>query len=53
MYAQSHADHWTQEYDKEEGLWRLVLLMHCYVWRYEIIATPINSNKFTEFDMKK
>jgi len=27
--------------------------MHCYVERYEIIATPINSNKFTEFDMKK
>jgi len=26
--------------------------MHCYVERYEIIATPINSNKFTEFDMK-
>jgi len=27
--------------------------MHCYVQRYEIIAAPINSNKFTEFDMKK
>jgi len=26
--------------------------MHCYVERYEIITTPINSNKFTEFDMK-
>jgi len=24
-----------------------------YVERYEIIATPINSNKFTEFDMNK
>jgi len=21
MYAQSHAVHWTQEYDKEEGLY--------------------------------
>jgi len=27
--------------------------MHCYVERYEIIAMPINTNKFTEFDMKK
>ena len=26
--------------------------MLCYVERYEIIATPMNSNKFTEFDMK-
>ena len=28
-------------------------VMHCYVERYKIIATPMNSNKFTEFDMKK
>jgi len=27
--------------------------MHGYVDRNEIIATPMNSNKFTEFDMKK
>jgi len=31
--------------------------MHYYVERYDIdlhaIATPINSNKFTEFDIKK
>ena len=27
--------------------------MHCYVERYEITTTPINSNKFTEVDMKK
>jgi len=27
--------------------------MHCYVERYEVITSPINSNKFTEFDMKK
>jgi len=28
--------------------------MHCYMYveRYKIIATPMNSNKFTEFDMK-
>ena len=26
--------------------------MHCYVERYKIIATPINYDKFTEFDMK-
>ena len=27
-------------------------LMHCYVECYEIIATPTNSNKFTEFHIK-
>jgi len=27
--------------------------MHCYIERYKTIATPINANKFTEFDMKK
>jgi len=27
--------------------------MHCYVERYKIIASPMNSNKFREFDMKK
>ena len=52
MYAQSHAVHWTQEYDQEEGL-NEDKLMHCYVERYKIIATPKNSNKFTELDMKK
>jgi len=26
---------------------------HCYVERYKIIATPTNSDKFTEFDVKK
>jgi len=26
--------------------------MHCYVEPYKIIATPINFNKFTEFDIK-
>jgi len=26
--------------------------MHHYVERYQIIAAPMNSNKFTEFDMK-
>jgi len=24
MYAQSHAVHWTQEYDQEEGLYRKI-----------------------------
>jgi len=46
MYAQSHAVHWTQEYDQEEGL--LTNAQLCLTLR-----TPINSNKFTEFDMKK
>ena len=27
--------------------------IHCYDERCEIIATPINSNTFTEFDLKK
>jgi len=27
--------------------------MDCYAERYKIIATQINSNKLTEFDMKK
>ena len=27
--------------------------MHCYDERYEVIATPINSNKFTDFELKK
>jgi len=27
--------------------------IHCYDERYEVIATPINSNKFTDFDLKK
>jgi len=31
---------------------RLTNRLHCYVERYEILATPINSNKFTKFDMK-
>ena len=43
MYAQSHAVHWTQEYDQEEGLHE-DLLMHCYVECYKIIAP--NSNQF-------
>ena len=57
MYAQSHAVHWTQDYDQEEGLYtKISLTRHNalpYVERYEIIATPINSKQFTEFDMKK
>ena len=31
----------------------IMYLIRCYVERYEIIATPINSDKFTEFDVKK
>jgi len=27
--------------------------IHCYDERYEIIATPINSNRFKDFDLKK
>jgi len=32
MYAESHAVHWTQEYDQEEGLHECQL-MHYYVER--------------------
>jgi len=38
---------WTQEYDQEDSR------MHCYVEHCKIIVTPMNSNKFIEFDMKK
>jgi len=32
MYAQSHAIHWTQEYDQEEGLYAYEeQIMHCCV----------------------
>jgi len=54
MYAQSHAVHWRQKYDQEEGLYtRINSCTAMLVERYEIIATPINSNKFTEFEIKK
>jgi len=29
------------------------IIPHCHDERYELIATPINSNKFTEFDLTK
>jgi len=51
MYAQSHAVHWIQKYDQEVGLHE-DQRMHCYVERYKITATPMNSNKFTEFGTK-
>jgi len=44
MYAQSHVEHCTQEYNKEESYRptrRLQLMMHCYVERYK-------SQKFIE-----
>jgi len=35
MYAQSHAEHWTQEYVQEESYTRRLThaVMHCYVER--------------------
>ena len=41
---------WTQGYDQED-----YKLMRCYMYveRYKIIATLMNSNRFTEFDMKR
>jgi len=44
--------HWTQKYD--QGVHVLhVYRIHCYDDRYEIKATAINSNRFTDFDLKK
>ena len=42
--------HWTQKYD--QGVHEDYPI-HCYDERYEVIATPINSNKFKDFDLKK
>jgi len=57
MYAQSHAVHWTQECDQEEGLYcytrRLTNALLCLTLRNRLIATPISLNKFREFNMKK
>ena len=44
--------HWTQKYDHEVHEDYPIGLL-CYDERYRIIATSINSNKFTDFDMKK
>src|SRR6218665_3800298 len=33
MYAQSHALHWTQEYDKEEGLYTKINALLCLTFR--------------------
>jgi len=40
--------HWTQKHD--QGVHKDYA---CYDERYEVIATLINSNKFTDFDLKK
>ena len=42
--------HWTQKYDQEVHQYYPI---HCYDECYKIIATPINSNTFTHFDLKK
>jgi len=47
---QSHAVHWTQKYDQEV---HKDYPIFCYDKHYKIIATPTNSNKFTDFDLKK
>jgi len=53
MYAQSQAVHQTQEYDQEEGLYTKIDLCTAMLNVAKIIATPMNSNKFTELHMKK
>ena len=47
MYAQSHAVHWTKEYEKKASSCTAMSNVT------KIIATPMISNKFTELDMKK
>ena len=42
--------HWTKKYDQEvHGDYSI----HCVDERKKIIATPINSNKFTDFDLEE
>jgi len=41
--------HWTQTYD--QGVHEDYPI-HCFDERYEIIAIPINSSRFTDFDLK-
>jgi len=41
---------WTQKYN--QGVHEDYPI-HCYDVRDEVIATPINSNKLTDFDLKK
>jgi len=43
---------WTQKYDEGVGLHE-DYPTHSYNERYEIIAAPINPNRFTYFDLKK
>ena len=53
MRTQSHAVglRWTQEYDQEESLHED--LTHVERYKIGLIATSMNSTKFTEFDTKK
>jgi len=44
-----HVVHWTQKYDQEVHEDQHI---YCYDERYKIIAIPINSRKFTDFDLK-
>ena len=52
-HEEKHVVHWTKKYDQGVGLHEDYPI-HCYYERYEIIrSTPIKSNKFTHFDLKK
>jgi len=53
MYAQSHAVHWTQNASKNKAYTKELTHALLYVENYKTIATPMNSNKFTEIDKKK
>jgi len=54
MHTQSNAGHWTQECDQEESLGYTKINSCTDMLNVtKIIATPMHSNKFTDFDMKK
>jgi len=42
-----------QKYDQGVGYMKIIYPIHCYDDLYKIIATPRNSNRFTDFDLKK
>jgi len=43
----------TQKYDQEVGYTKIIHAYSAMMNVTRIIATPINSNKFADFDLKK
>jgi len=50
MYAQAHEEHWVHTRIRSR---RMPTRRLNHALRYKIIAIPMNSNEFTEFDMKR